>query len=363
MRAGELAQGEDEVPAVADGPPQDEALPSQAGRAGVVALRPGHVRQAVQGVGHAPGVPQPPAQRQGLVVVATGGGPAALLQGDVPQADQGEGHRVVVARRPREAAERVQRDGHPHGVGGATPQGEGLRVQPLRPRLFGALIAFWYLRGTASEARQRLDGLLALPGSPDTPWRVKAGNTGAVIAWGQGDATASAGYARAALVLGRAIGDRRGAAYARIVLAAGAAGADGAEDLSASSVLAEARAAGEVWLEAFALTCLGLSAAGRGLDAVPLLERGLDAFRATGDPWGVAEAAVEPGQILLDQRRPRRRRRAAAKRSRPTAPSATAGASSVVSSDRPGRPGRPGRPAHSARRTSPCAPSTRPGPP
>ena len=178
-------------------------------------------------------------------------------------------------------------------------------------RLFGALIAFWYLRGSASEARQRLDGLLALPGSRDTPWRVKALNTGAVIAWGQGDATASAGYARAALELGRAIGDRRGAVYARIVLAAaapavadGSAGADGDEDLSASSVLAEARATGEVWLEAFALTCLGLSAAGRGLDAVPLLERGLDAFRATGDPWGVAEAAAELGQILLDQQRP-----------------------------------------------------------
>ena len=72
VRAGELAQGEDEVPAVADGPPQDEALPKQVGRAGVVALRPGHVRQTVQGVGHAPGVPQPPAQRQGLGVVAPG---------------------------------------------------------------------------------------------------------------------------------------------------------------------------------------------------------------------------------------------------------------------------------------------------
>ena len=178
-------------------------------------------------------------------------------------------------------------------------------------RLFGALIAFWYLRGSAAEARQRLDALLAMPGSRDTQWRVKALNTGAVIAWGQGDVTASAGYARAALELGRAIGDRRGAVYARIVLAAaapaaagGAATAGGDEDLSAGSVLAEARATGEVWLEAFALTCLGLSAAGRGPDAVPLLERGLDAFRAAGDPWGVAEAAAELGQILLDQQRP-----------------------------------------------------------
>jgi hypothetical protein len=171
-------------------------------------------------------------------------------------------------------------------------------------RLFGALLAYWYLRGGAAEAHRWLGALMALPGAPASPARVQALNTGAIVAWGQGDAVAALAAARAAAEAGRATGDRRGTVFARIVLlaAAGAAGLGEQPGCAPEDVLAEARASGDVWLDAFAATCVGIGAARRRQGrALPLLRAGLEGFRISGDPWGVAEAAVELGQLLLGQ--------------------------------------------------------------
>jgi predicted ATPase/serine/threonine protein kinase len=79
--------------------------------------------------------------------------------------------------------------------------------------LCGLLWRFWWVRGTWSEGRKRLDqAVQAGRSSPPGAERVKALHGAAVLARGQGSYDAAEAYLKEGLALARALGDSRGVA-------------------------------------------------------------------------------------------------------------------------------------------------------
>jgi predicted ATPase len=89
----------------------------------------------------------------------------------------------------------------------------------LLQRLAGALARFWLIRGHGREGGERLERAVAADDTP-TPARLKAVNGAAALA------QAPARYATEAMSLAEALGDRAGAAQAKLGLAAVASGDD-----------------------------------------------------------------------------------------------------------------------------------------
>jgi tetratricopeptide (TPR) repeat protein len=80
-------------------------------------------------------------------------------------------------------------------------------------RLAGALWRFWYVRGYYREGRERLVGLLALPGAARRlAARAKALHAAGVLAHYQGDYDAADPLYEESLAIKRDLGDRRGIA-------------------------------------------------------------------------------------------------------------------------------------------------------
>jgi predicted ATPase/class 3 adenylate cyclase len=76
-------------------------------------------------------------------------------------------------------------------------------------RLVGATWRFWQLRGHLLEGRERLDSVLALPGTDDYPKaRMLTLEAAGGIAWWQGDIAACKSYYEQALALARKVGSK-----------------------------------------------------------------------------------------------------------------------------------------------------------
>ena len=86
-------------------------------------------------------------------------------------------------------------------------------------RLAGALARFWFMRGHAREGGERLERTLAA-GDSSAPARLKALNGAAFLVWEEGR------HATEALALAEALGDRAGAAQAKLALGSAASRAD-----------------------------------------------------------------------------------------------------------------------------------------
>ena len=154
----------------------------------------------------------------------------------------------------------------------------GLETQLLQ-RLSGALARFWLMRGHGREGSERLERALAADNA-QTPARLKALNGAALLP------EAPARYAEQALSLAEALGDRAGAAQARLGLAV----VTSREDMPAARMLYEEaaelyRRLGDehmlmVTIRGLAWVCMSLGDVERGRT---LHEENLERARALGN--------------------------------------------------------------------------------
>jgi predicted ATPase/class 3 adenylate cyclase len=193
--------------------------------------------------------------------------------------------------------ERIDRDsGQRRGPG---PGEAGLR-------LGGALWRFWSLRGYVMEGRERLAGLLALPGAEGcAPARAKALNGAGILAHYQGDFAAARAFLEESLTIGRALNDqeRIAAALHGLGLVARFQGDDAAARSLHEESLTIYRQVGNRRGVAAALYNLGILArlqeeyeAARQLQAESLLLN-----QEVGDKRGIALSFGSLGQLALSQ--------------------------------------------------------------
>ncbi len=172
-------------------------------------------------------------------------------------------------------------------------------------RLAAALWSFWYVRGYATEGRQLLAALLALPEAahPSTP-RAQALLGAGQLALTQGDHGSAWSSSQESVALHRLIGDPRRTADA--LLAAGFVARLQEEYQTATTLLEEgltlARVTGNVFIAAACLHHLGMIAGDAHHDndaARRLLEESLQTYRALEFPRFVALVLHSLGKVAL----------------------------------------------------------------
>lgn len=170
-------------------------------------------------------------------------------------------------------------------------------------RLANALWMFWYIRGYASEGRDHLNALLALPGSVANAGLRAKGLLGAgQLARDAGDYAAARALMEESVALYRTTGDQSGLRQA--LFGAGFVARTQEEHIAARELfgeaLASARNAGDDYVAALALHHLGMMSAQVDDDpgaARPLLEESLDLFRRVGFPRHIALVLGSLGDV------------------------------------------------------------------
>jgi tetratricopeptide (TPR) repeat protein len=180
---------------------------------------------------------------------------------------------------------------------------------PAEPglRLAGALWRFWFVRDAMGEGRDWLMRALAAPGAPaPTAARAEALDGACELAINSGDYQAVPRLAEKCVAIYRALGDRRGTAWALCHLAnqASHTGDAGRAEELAAEALALAREADAPWVAAQALHALGKAAYHRG--DYPLARRRHDEsvalLRALGDRRAIHGALWDQATLAIDGR-------------------------------------------------------------
>lgn len=179
------------------------------------------------------------------------------------------------------------------------------RSPDLELRLAAALRLFWELRGYLREGRAALAAALDRPGDHAPEVRAKALNAAAVLAYRQGDLTATDDLVRASLALHRELEDRAG--IARALGELGNVAAEQGEHDRAVALYEECasvlRAIGNDGGLAVALSNLGDVAFKEGdlARAADLLEESIALQRQTGDRDSVATILFTLGRVVFAQ--------------------------------------------------------------
>jgi non-specific serine/threonine protein kinase len=157
-------------------------------------------------------------------------------------------------------------------------------------RLVGALWWFWNLRDHLSEGSARAEAVLAHPdANQPTLVRARALTSAGAIAWLMAEYGRAIARLRAAVEIGRSVGERRELAYALTLLALAELRANDrtAATEDAEESVALFRGADDPWGLAWALNNLGYIA-GDSTGASVHLTESLERFRRLGDRWGIA---------------------------------------------------------------------------
>jgi hypothetical protein len=130
-------------------------------------------------------------------------------------------------------------------------------------RLVGTLAFYWFLRGSVSEGRTWLEGMLERTDATDrSAARGEALSGAGWLAWAEGDYEAASPRAEEGLSIARERGDKRGIAYRGLVL--GLVRIGQRNSAAARPLLEESRTLfkelGDGWGEASTLHLLGLAA-------------------------------------------------------------------------------------------------------
>ena len=172
--------------------------------------------------------------------------------------------------------------------------------------LAGSLGWFWYFRGYISEARQWLEGMLALTAAiGNTQARAEALFGAGALAWIQGDYAMAHARLDEGVVLWRALANRHGLAYSLTLLGL-VTGLQGDHDLACSlqeESLVLFRGIGDKWGLALALYWLGdtMRTQRDYVSSLPLYEESLTLFREMGDRWGIALPLQGLGAVAYRQ--------------------------------------------------------------
>ena len=169
-------------------------------------------------------------------------------------------------------------------------------------RIGAALWRYWQLRGSDSEGRARLEGLLALRSGSEEA-RAKALSRTASLAFVKGDHEAVCRYGEASLPVFRRLGDDAGLVYT-LGLVSNSALALGQLDrarLLTEEAVEVARASGDPMIESYARYNAGVVRARHGeLDeAERLIEESVRASRQLGNVRSVASWTRSLGGIVL----------------------------------------------------------------
>lgn len=190
-------------------------------------------------------------------------------------------------------------------------------------RIAGALHWFWYFRGHISEGRAWLARALSAPGAESSGQqaepngadsddrraaRARALHAAGKMALVQGDIATAMLQLEESVVLWRAVGDRRGLAYALTdlggIMAFRRRKADSGGPECIEEALSLLRELGDKWGQAFALDMMGdaVGLTGGSDDELEYYKRqSLVLYRNLDDSWGVASLLTELGYITLSQ--------------------------------------------------------------
>ncbi len=157
-------------------------------------------------------------------------------------------------------------------------------------RFAAAMWRFWQIRGHLDEGARRVDAALALP-SEDGALRARALEAAGGIAWWRGDMARAGEVYAEALALVEPLGDLSAVANARynVALSIGYGGRPGDGEVQMRQARAEAQAAGDRRVEAWAtwgMADIGI-ARGDWQLAARSAEEALGLFRALDDPFGI----------------------------------------------------------------------------
>jgi non-specific serine/threonine protein kinase len=171
-------------------------------------------------------------------------------------------------------------------------------------RLAAALGRFWEIRGYWSEGRRWFDAVLRNTGDASLTAKVKALNGAGLLAFQQGDYAQATALAEESLLLGRALGDKRGTATALNILGLHAcvkgdyarAAALGSESLTLCREIVDPVGIAD------ALHILGLVAYDRSehVQAAALLEESLQLSRELNARWRVAINLTDLGLVTRE---------------------------------------------------------------
>ena len=174
-------------------------------------------------------------------------------------------------------------------------------------RLAGAIWRFWYVRGYLDEGRKWLSRMLAaaVPDDPNSATRAKALDGAGMLARRQGDYAAARALHEDALVIERAIGDRRGLASSLSNL--GIVAREQNDNATAKALYEESlalrRELGDQWGIGAALNNLGLVVLHDGdyPAARALYGECLEVFRALGNRQAMASPLSNLGRVAHQQ--------------------------------------------------------------
>jgi predicted ATPase/DNA-binding SARP family transcriptional activator len=172
--------------------------------------------------------------------------------------------------------------------------------------LAAVLLWFWYFRGHISEARQWLEGTLALrEASRRTPGRAKALFAAGTMAWVQGEYAKAYAHLNESVAIWREVKGRQGLAYALTSLgvATELQGDHTVARVLQEESLAVFREVGDTWGLALALDWLGYTMRVQRdyARARSLFEESRTLFREVGDTWGLSLTLQGLGAVVYRQ--------------------------------------------------------------
>ncbi len=172
--------------------------------------------------------------------------------------------------------------------------------------LAAALLWFWYFRGHISEARQWLEGTLALrEAAGHTSGRAKALFAAGTMAWVQGEYTRAYAHLDESVSIGREVKERQDLAYAltSLGMVTELQGDHTAARLLQEESLALFREVGDTWGLALALDWLGYTMRVQRdyARARSLFEESRALFREVGDKWGLSLTLQGLGIVVYRQ--------------------------------------------------------------
>jgi predicted ATPase/DNA-binding SARP family transcriptional activator len=173
-------------------------------------------------------------------------------------------------------------------------------------QLAAALTWFWYFRGYISEARQWLEGTLALrEASGRTPGRAKALFAAGCMAWVQGEYAKAYAHLDESVAIWREVKDRQDLAYSLTLLGVVTElqGDHTAARVLQEESLAVFREVGDTWGLALALDWLGYTMRVQRdhARARSLFEESRALFREVGDKWGLSHTLHGLGAVVYRQ--------------------------------------------------------------
>ncbi|HEX8917264.1 MAG TPA: tetratricopeptide repeat protein [Chloroflexota bacterium] len=173
----------------------------------------------------------------------------------------------------------------------------------LGVRLAGALVFYWHFRGEVREGLHWVEAALACGLDASRTARAKALYCACELAWLAGQTTLARERVEESVALFRAIGDRRGLAYALQSLPMSVDHPQAGESVAESLRLFDE--IGDVWGRAMALAAQDLFAlvgtgdpTGQGQAR---LEEAVTRFRQIDDDWGTAQALNMLGDLARSQ--------------------------------------------------------------